>query len=337
MKFGWVVLALLGCAWAQDETVHVVPRVVPAVSEARLTPPDLTAAERIKVNVDLVLVPVSITDTGRNTPVAGLQREQFRLYEDRAEQTIRYFSSEDSPVSIGMVLDASGSMGLKMDEAKAAVAGLCKGANPDDEFFLITFSDRLQATAFTSNTDELVSQLLFTGSSGRTSLLDAVYAGIQKMRSARYQRKALIVISDGGDNHSRYTAGELRQAIKESDVLVYSIGLFEQGAAISFGSHGSRSWDSAMYIAPEEWNGPQLLDDLSEASGGRMFLVDRPRDLGAALDLVGTTLRHQYVLGYTPSHAASDGRFRKIKVKLQKIPHGWPLLRVDARQGFYAR
>lgn len=340
MKVAAAVLLFGLCAWGQDE-VHIVPREVPAtppVSEALAIPPDLVGQERIKVQVDLVLVPVSITDVDRNTPVTGLERAQFRLFEDRAEQQIRYFSSEDTPVSIGVVFDASGSMGLKVDEAKAAVAELSRASNPLDEMCLITFSDRVLATDFTTVTEDLTSRLLFTGSNGRTSLLDAVYEAVEKMRHARYQRKALIIISDGGDNHSRFTTRQIRKIIQESDVLVYSIGLFER-TAFAGGGHrgGGGGFNGPLFIPSEELEGPQLLDDLASASGGRMFAINNPADMKEAIALVGRTLRNQYVLGYKPAHVEESNRFRKIKVKLQQIPHGWPLLRVDARQGFYPR
>jgi Ca-activated chloride channel homolog len=272
----------------------------------------------MKVDVDLVLVPVTITDP-MNRLVTGLEKENFQLFEGNSAQEIRTFSSEDAPVSLGVIFDSSGSMTSKMERAKDAVIEFFKTANPQDEFFMITFNDEPeQVTDFTSSVDEIQNKLVFAVPRKRTALLDAIYMGVSKMRQAKYPKKALLIISDGGDNHSRYTENEIRSVVKEADVMVYAIGIYDRYA-------------SAM----EERLGPQLLSDITELSGGRAFTIDNPNDLGDVATKIGVELRNQYVLGYRPNKVVHDGKWRKIKVKLMP-PKGLPPLRVYARTGYYA-
>jgi Ca-activated chloride channel homolog len=219
-------LALISpCAWAQSEIneVHVQPRVQQqsgGQGVAALTMFD-SGAKPLRVNVDLVLVPVTIMD-GMNRLVKGLDRNNFEVYEGKNPQDIHYFSSEDAPVSIGIIMDVSGSMASKIERAREAVMEFLNTANPQDEFFMITFSDKPQeASDFTQRVEDVQAKLLYTSPKGRTALLDAVYLGISKMRQAQYQRKALLIISDGGDNHSRYTEREISWLVKEADVMIY--------------------------------------------------------------------------------------------------------------------
>jgi Ca-activated chloride channel homolog len=304
--------------------VHVTSREV--AKPADPPKPDLVASTAgltahvrpLKVDVDLVLVPVTITDP-MNRLVTGLDKENFQLYEGNATQEIRTFSSEDAPVSLGVIFDSSGSMASKMDRAKDAVIEFFKTANPQDEFFMITFSDEPEAVSdFTSSVDEIQNKLVFAVPRRRTALLDAIYMGVSKMRQAKYAKKALLIISDGGDNHSRYTEGEIKSLVKEADVMIYAIGIYDRYA-------------SAM----EERLGPQLLSDITELTGGRAFTIDNPNDLGDVATKIGVELRNQYVLGYRPSKVVRDGKWRKIKVKLLP-PKGLPPLRVYARTGYYA-
>jgi Ca-activated chloride channel family protein len=332
--FGLTVFALASwCvpAFAQTDVndVHVEPRVVEKPPEApkpdlltttnTTAAADLTAHVRpLKVDVDLVLVPVTITDP-MNRLVTGLDKENFQLFEGNASQEIRTFSAEDAPVSLGVIFDSSGSMSSKMDRAKDAVVEFFKTANPQDEFFMITFSDEPEEVSdFTSSVDEIQNKLVFAVPRRRTALLDAIYMGVSKMRQAKYPKKALLIISDGGDNHSRYTEGEIRSLVKEADVMIYAIGIYDRYA-------------SAM----EERLGPQLLSDITELTGGRAFTIDNPNDLGDVATKIGVELRNQYVLGYRPAKVMHDGKWRKIKVKLLP-PKGLPPLRVYARTGYYA-
>jgi len=328
----WLSLALVGLAclavpaFGQTDVndVHVQPREAdkpPETPKPELVSnsTDLSARVRpLKVDVDLVLVPVTITDP-MNRLVTGLDKVNFQLFEGNSAQEIRTFSSEDAPVSLGVIFDSSGSMASKMDRAKDAVIEFFKTANPQDEFFMITFNDEPEAVSdFTNSVDEIQNKLVFAVPRRRTALLDAIYMGISKMRQAKYPKKALLIISDGGDNHSRYTEGEIKSLVKEADVMIYAIGIYDRYA-------------SAM----EERLGPQLLSDITELTGGRAFTIDNPNDLGDVATKIGVELRNQYVLGYRPTKVARDGKWRKIKVKLMP-PKGLPPLRVYARTGYYA-
>jgi Ca-activated chloride channel family protein len=272
----------------------------------------------LKVDVDLVLVPVTITDP-MNRLVTGLEKDNFQLFEGNAPQQIKSFSSEDAPVSLGVIFDSSGSMSSKMDRAKDAVIEFFKTANPQDEFFMITFSDEPEAvTDFTNSVDEIQNKLVFAVPRRRTALLDAIYMGVSKMRQAKYAKKALLIISDGGDNHSRYTENEIKSVVKEADVMVYAIGIYDR-----------------FFASTEERLGPELLSEITELTGGRAFTIDNPNDLGDVATKIGVELRNQYVLGYRPTRNTRDGKWRKIKVKLLP-PKGLPPLRVYARTGYYA-
>jgi Ca-activated chloride channel homolog len=332
------VLALLalafGPAFAQgagDITdVHITPREKPDAAAAVATPglagPNVpspgvglkTTQRPLKVDVNLVLVPVTVTDQMERL-VTGLEKENFALAEGNKTQQIKTFSSEDAPVSLGVIFDMSGSMGDKIDKSKQAVIEFFKTANPEDEFFLIGFSDQPEMMVdFTNSVEDIQSRLVFANAKGRTALLDAIYMGINKMKQAHREKKALLIISDGGDNRSRYTDSEIKSIIREADVQIYSIGLFDTNPA-----------------TPEERFGPSLLNEISDVTGGRMFRVDDPNELIDVATKIGVELRNQYVLGYRPTNAARDGKWRKIKVKLIP-PKGLPQLTVHAKTGYYA-
>jgi Ca-activated chloride channel family protein len=311
------VLPLLGQTSAED--VHIQPRVQPPAPKA----PDVDAALKthtkpIKVDVNMVLVPVTITDP-LNRLVTGLDRENFNLFEGKDQQEIKTFSSEDAPVSIGVIFDMSGSMNSKIERAREAVVEFFKTANPQDEFFMITFADRPEEIAdFTSSVDDIQGRLVYAMPRGRTALLDAIYLGVTKMRQAKYPKKALLIISDGGDNHSRYTEGEIRSMVREADILIYAIGIYDH-----------------YFPTEEERLGPSLLSEVTELTGGRAFTIDNPNDLADVSTKIGIELRNQYVIGYRPKNPVRDGKWRKIKVKLLP-PKGLPPLRVYAKTGYYA-
>src|ERR1700720_87695 len=308
--------------WAQvaGDDVHISPRVVPIQPKANeiIDPALKTHTKPLKVDVDLVLVPVTITDP-MNRLVTGLDKDNFSLFEGKEAQEIRHFSSEDAPVSLGVIFDMSGSMSSKIERAREAVMEFFKTANPQDEFFMITFADKPEEISdFTQSIEDIQGKLVYTVPKGRTALLDAIYLGVSKMRQAKYPKKALLVISDGGDNHSRYTEGEIKSVVKEADLLIYAIGIYDR-----------------YMSTPEEQLGPALLSDLTELTGGRAFTIDNPNDLADVSTKIGIELRNQYVLGYRPKNPAHDGKWRKIKVKLVP-PKGLPPLRVYARTGYYA-
>ncbi|HVC46739.1 MAG TPA: VWA domain-containing protein [Terracidiphilus sp.] len=272
----------------------------------------------IRMNVDLVLVPVTVTDP-MNRLVTGLEKTDFQVYENNKREKISSFASEDAPVSIGIIFDLSGSMTSKLIRARDSILQFIKTANPEDEFFVIGFNDRPELIEdFTSSVEDIEARLATVHSGHRTALLDAIYYGVEKMRDARHQRKALLVVSDGGDNRSRYTEGEVRSQVRESDVEIYAIGIFDPSAA-----------------TPEERNGPMLLNQLCEDSGGRMYRVDDLSEMGDIAEKISTELRNQYVIGYTPADLVRDGKWRKVKVKLIP-PEGLPPLTVHARTGYYA-
>ena len=272
----------------------------------------------IRMNVDMVLVPVTVTDP-MNRLVTGLEQEDFKIFENSGEQRIKTFAAEDAPVSIGVIFDLSGSMTSKLVRAKESILQFIKTANPQDEFFVIGFNDRPELIEdFTNSVEDIQARLATVRSGHRTALLDAIYYGVAKMKDARHERKALLVVSDGGDNRSRYTEGEVRSQVRESDVEIYSIGIFDPYAA-----------------TPEERTGPLLLNELCEETGGRMFRVDDISEMSDIAEKISTELRNQYVIGYSPRDIRRDGKWRKVKVKLNP-PQGLPPLTVHARTGYYA-
>ena len=321
--FVWIVgEGALPChAQSVLDQVHINPRIAPAESAAGSEKLDAalnTHTKPIKVDVDLVLVPVTVTDPADRV-VTGLDRENFQLFEGKQPQEIRHFSSEDAPLSLGVILDVSHSMTTKIERAREAVVEFLKTANPQDEFFMITFADRPgKISDFTQSVEDIQSKLLYTIPKGRTALLDAIYLGIGKMRQAKYQRKALLIISDGGDNHSRYTEGEIKSLVKEADTLIYAVGVYDHS-----------------FATDEERLGPELLVGISESTGGRAFTIDNPNYLPAVADRIALELRHQYVLGYRPSKPLADGKWHKIRVRMH-LGHRSPPFQVYAKSGYYA-
>ncbi|HEX3321149.1 MAG TPA: VWA domain-containing protein [Terriglobales bacterium] len=329
-RFSAFTLVVLAClvfvcssAIAQNQTddVHINPRIQPEQPKdplATIDPALRTHTKPMKVDVNMVLVPVTVTDP-MNRLVTGLDRDNFSLFEGKEQQEVRTFSSEDAPVSLGVIFDMSGSMSSKIERAREAVVEFFKTANPVDEFFMVTFSDKPEEISdFTSSIDEIQGKLIYTVPKGRTALLDAIYLGLSKMRQAKYPKKAMLIISDGGDNHSRYTESEIKSLVKEADVMIYAIGIYDH-----------------YMSTPEEQLGPSLLSEVTELTGGRAFTIDNPNDLGDVSTKIGIELRNQYVLGYRPKNPVKDGKWRKIKVKLLP-PKGLPPLRVYAKTGYYA-
>ena len=316
-----VCLLIPRAAWAQvlNDDVHINPNAPPAPPPGGVIDASLkTHTKPYKVDVSLVLVPVTITDP-MNRLVTGLDKENFNIFEGKEVQEIRHFSSEDAPVSLGVIFDMSGSMSSKIERAREAVMEFFKTANPQDEFFMITFADKPEQIAdFTQSVEDIQAKLVYTVPKGRTALLDAIYLGVNKMRQAKYPKRALLIISDGGDNHSRYTEGETKSVVKEADVLIYAIGVYDH-----------------YFPTTEERLGPQLLSDVTQLTGGRSFTIDNPNDLADVATKIGIELRNQYVIGYRPRNPIHDGKWRKIKVKLTP-PKGLPPLKVFAKTGYYA-
>ena len=301
---------LISPAWSQQPSVGPVK---PENSQR------IEKGKPLKAETALALINVSVTDPyGRL--VTGLEQNNFRVFEDGLEQEIVRFSGEDVPISIGVIFDMSGSMTDKIDKSRIAAVQFFRTANPQDEFLLINFNDRAQlASPFTASVEDLQSRLMFTAAHGQTALLDGIYLGLSEMKGAHNTKKALLIISDGGDNHSRYTETDIRKYAREADVQIYAIGLYEQGG-------GSTA---------EERAGPSLLADLTEMTGGRTFAVTSMGDMPDIASKISMELRNQYVVGYRPSNHTHDGKWRKVKVKLRP-PKGLPPLTVYARNGYYA-
>lgn len=315
-----VTLLFTGIAWNADNTGQAKVNIEPRPKLGAKTE-DRTPRSNIRVDTNLVLINVSVTDP-LNRFVTGLEQENFRLFEDKAEQKISAFASEDAPLSVGLVFDTSGSMGSKLAKSRQAVAQFFKTANPEDEFFLVQFNDRSDMVMdFTTSLEEIQNKLTFTQAKGRTALLDGVYLALNKMKKARNPRKALLIISDGGDNSSRYTESEIKNLVREADVQIYAIGIFEPM--------------SARGRTAEELAGPGLLSEIAEQTGGRHFPVENINDLPDVAAKIGIELRNQYILGYSPSNQDRDGKYRKVQVKLVQ-PRGLPPLRANFRQGYYA-
>jgi len=257
-----------------------------------------------------------------NRFVTGLEKDNFKIFDEKKEQVVSQFSSEDAPLSVGVIFDCSGSMGHKLEKSRLAVTQFFKTANPEDEFFLVQFNDTANLIQpFTSNLEEIQNRLTFTQSKGQTALLDAIYLGLHEIKKGHNARKALLLISDGGDNNSRYTEAEIKNLVKEADVQIYAIGIYESA--------------SARNRTPEEASGPALLTEIAEQTGGRQYSVDNLNELPDIAAKIGVELRNQYIIGYIPQNQTHDGKYHHVKVTLVQ-PRNMPVLRAFFRQGYYA-
>jgi len=322
-----IILVWPRAAWPQStDEVHVVPRrqgkPAPQVDDHDDLDRD-AHLKHIRADVDLVLVPVTVTDA-LNRPVIDLRKENFSVFEDDQRQTIRFFSKEDAPISVGMILDFSKSMSNKFDTERAALTEFFNNANPNDDYFAIAFSDRPKLIAdSTESITDLEDKLTLAVPAGNTALLDAIYMGIAKMRSARYQRRALLIISDGGDNHSYYNTKETKRLVEEADVLIYSIGIFD-GMPVP------------VFKTIEEKLGKRLLTDVTELTGGRTIAADNRDKIPRIAAAVSRELRQEYVLAYRSDRTVHDGKWRKIKVQATPSANGAQPLRVHYKKGYIA-
>jgi len=278
------------------------------------------AQANIRIDKSLVLVPVTVCDRS-NRAMTGLAKEHFRLFDDKVEQTVTSLWADDAPLAIGLVFDTSASMDNKLKRSRLAADAFFEAANPADEFFLVEFNDRPKLSVpLTDDSREIQNRLTFTAPKGRTALLDAIYLALHEMKKSKKSRKALLVISDGGDNSSRYRAREIKNLVRESEVQIYGIGIYETA--------GSRA------MMPEEIYGPTLLAELAEISGGRHFPVDNLRDLPDVAAKIGIELRNRYVLAFSPV-LQRDGRYHRLQVKLVPPPEA-PPMHAYWRAGYYA-
>jgi Ca-activated chloride channel homolog len=288
-----------------------------AVTRAQ-EPSQKTKNQTIKVDVDLVLVNATVSDP-QGRMVTGLERENFQLWEDKIEQKIDSFSAEDTPLSIGLIFDSTGSMSDKISTARDAAVTFLKTGNPEDEYFLVTFSqDARLAEDFTTDISRLQNRLLFSPAKGLTPLFDAVYMGLDKMKSAGNQRKALLLITDGEDNHSRYSFGEIKELARERDVQIFAIGIVNPFGELSMGRSGRA-----------------IIEDLVQITGGRAFFPDSVYELEDICSKIAVELKNQYALGYHSTNEAKDGKWRKIRLKVNP-PKGISGLSVRGKSGYYA-
>jgi Ca-activated chloride channel family protein len=271
---------------------------------------------------------VSVTDSD-DRPWAGLGWENFKIYENDRPQAIASFDKTDEPISVGIILDHSGSMALKLNPARQAILRFMKSSNQQDEYFVVGFNDRAELIQdFTNSVESIQSRLATVRPEGRTALFDALDLGLAEMKEASYARRALVVVSDGADNHSNVSEGKLRAQLRRADVQIYTIGMFYP-----------------YTTTPQEHANQWLLHELSEESGGRLYNADDLEGISGQLYLmdnldetaerISTELRYQYVIGYQPSDPTLDGKWRKVKVKINPSP-GLPQLTVHARTGYYA-
>jgi Ca-activated chloride channel family protein len=263
------------------------------------------AQKPLKVDIDLVMVNATVTGPD-NRLVTDLKPENFQLFEDKIEQKIRYFSSESAPLSLGIVFDISHSMENKLELARNAAVRFLETGTPEDEYFLIEFSNRAEVTeGFTTDISRLRDQLALQPAKGATALYDAVYLGLSKVKAGRNPKKALLLITDGEDNHSRYSRGDIREVVRESDAQIYVIDL-----------------------------GRALVGELAEMTGGHSY-HGSVEDLSDICEKIAVELKSQYVLGYESTNTNRDGRFRKIRVRTLSTP-GLNHLNVRTREGYYA-
>lgn len=275
----------------------------------------------IRVDKDLVLVPVTVCDS-YDRVITGLEKQHFRLFDNNVEQTVSHFSMEDEPLAIGLVFDTSSSMENKLSRSRLAASAFLETANPEDEFFLVEFNERPKVVVeLTRDAEQIRNHLVFTRGKGRTALLDAIYLSLQQFKKSHTARKALLIISDGGDNASRYRPSEVRNLLRENGVIVYGIGVYQPF--------------SAPANTQEELMGPSLLSEIAEPTGGREIPVTDLKDMPDVASKIGLELRNRYVLGFSPLDATHDGRYHRLHVKLVPPPQ-MPRLHAYWRPGYYA-
>ncbi len=270
----------------------------------------------VKVNVDIVQVYATVMDSGGHY-VTGLKPGNFQVFEDKVQQKIETFSIDDVPLSVGIILDASGSMKPSLRTAKDAAITFLKMGSPEDEYFLVEFNDRAEVTEdFTTNITKLENHLLFLPAKGRTALFDAVYLGLEKVRSGSNPRKFLLVMTDGGDNHSHYNFFQLRDLARERDVQIYAIG-------------GGGNANDQLIVRGG------VFGDIVEMTGGRVFGVRSSWDLRDVCARIAQEVKNQYIIGYRSTNASRDGKYRKIRVNVNP-PVGMASMSVRAKDGYYA-
>src|SRR5262245_9403440 len=275
--------------------------------------------DRVRIGTELVSLPVTVTDA-YNRLVTGLDKRHFEVYEDKVKQEISFFSDDDSPVNMGIIFDVSGSMKGKLERARDALRAFIQTSHSDDDFFLVGFNQRANLLAEFTDGETLINKLTLVDPKGQTALYDAAYLGIEKVKQGRHNRHAMLLISDGQDNSSRYTYSELRKLLKEAGVQIYCIGIVELGG----GSGGTL-----------DLQGQSILEEIAQVTGGKAFFPRSAAELEDATTRIALELRHQYSIGYNPTNVKRDGQWHKIKVSV-KGPKGLSNLKVQHKEGYYA-
>jgi len=305
VALGFTLAALLGSAQVSIPRRSKRPDSDPAIPSSNL-----------RVDTNLVLVPVTVNDE-LNHPITGLDKDNFQIFDDKAEQSIRAFSTEDEPIALGFIFDTSGSMRNALPAGREAAEQFLKLANPEDEFFLVEFDSAPRLTIpLTSDTGRIGTEILMTKSGGSTALIDALYLAIHEIQKSKKTKKALVLISDGGENNSRYTAAEIKNVVRETDVLIYTVAV------------------GGGYSGADEMYGRSLMNQIAEMTGAHMYVAGA-YDLPDIAQKIGIELRNRYVLGYSPRDRQRDGRYHRIVVKVNP-PRGLPKLRAHWRLGYYA-
>jgi Ca-activated chloride channel family protein len=313
-KAAYIVCVLCAAALAVVFTARA-PGQTQEAKEPALPEPSFRSS------TNLVVIPVSVTDAS-NRFVLGLQKEDFTLLDDGVEQDILHFSGEDAPLSVGLAFDESGSMDYKLRTSRDAAVQFLQTLNAGDEAFLVEFNENVKlSVGFTTHSAELQTALKNVQPGGLTAMLDAVSFSLKEMKKAKNPRKAIVIVSDGGDNSSHYTSAQIESLVREADVEIYAMGVFEPMFSLG--------------LSPSEVSGPKLLSEIASQTGGRAFAATLSSDLPAVAARIAIELRNQYVLGYYPKDQARDGKYHKVEVKLSQ-PQGITPLKAHWRLGYYA-
>lgn len=269
------------------------------------------------INTDLVTVNVTVTD-GDGRHVSGLDKSAFTVLDDKVPQEISFFSDADTPVSLAIIVDTSGSMsGDKIARAKEALARFIETSHREDEYFLISFSESARLLLDrTRDADAVLDKFTYAQPRGETALYDATYLGVEKVTRGSRARRAILLITDGDDTCSRYTFKELRRSLQESDVILYAVGIL--GAS-----------------RVEARRGRITLKELASVSGGKAFFPNGADEMNEAFERIALELRYQYSIGYRPTDLVGEGEWHRIKIKTTS-PDGSRRLLVRSREGFYA-
>lgn len=320
LAFAFCALVAVRLTSAQQKSGEQKPQPAAPAATPAATLPKTGNDEQIIVNTDLINLTVTVTDQyGRY--VSGLEKKAFAVFDGKEQQEITHFSDDDSPVSVGVIFDVSGSMsGDKVRRAREALSRFIETSHDSDEYFLIAFNSRAQLVLDkTRDGKAVLDKLTYVETRSNTALYDATYLGVEKVQRGAHQKRALLLISDGQDNDSRYTFSEVRRLLKESDVVLYSIGIL-----------GANDPGSSLGM-----EGQATLDELSSVSGGKAFFPNSAAEMDEIFEKIALELRHQYSIGYRPANFTNDGKWHKIKVKVTP-PRGLPRLFVRSREGYYA-